>query len=278
MNPDMRFAHPLARSAVYQAASAADRRTVHTALAVATCPRADPDRRAWHRAEAAIGPDEEIARELDRCAERARGRGGLAAAAAFRKRAALLTPDARDRMLRLIAAAEVTRDTGSLDAALDLLELVDESLVGEREIASMRRLRGQIALAQQRTADAVSDLLVAAPQIMTCNPRKAREVYLEALVGTIWTAAVSDADSIKRVAAAIEPADAATSPTGDNGDDMAALILEGLRRFIAEGYETAAPVMRRAVDLMVASPDTAPPTLAYRPVLSLPIALWDEHA
>jgi DNA-binding CsgD family transcriptional regulator len=278
MNPGVRFAHPLARSAVYQAASAADRRAAHAALAVATCRGADPDRRAWHRAEAAIGPDEEIARELDRCADRARGRGGLAAAAAFRKRAALLTPDAQDRIVRLIAAAEVTRDTGSLDTALDLLELVDECLIGEREIARMRRLRGQIALAQQRTADAVSDLLAAAPKIMTCDPRKAREVYLEALVGTIWTAAVNDTDSIKRVAAAIEPADVATSPAGDNGDDMAALVLEGLRRFIAEGYETAALVMRRAVDLMVASPDAAPPTLAYRPVLSLPIALWDEDA
>jgi hypothetical protein len=93
----------------------------------------------------------------------------------------------------------------------------------------MRRLRGQIALAQQRTADAVSDLLAAAPKIMTCDPRKAREVYLEALVGTIWTAAVNDTDSIKRVAAAIEPADVATSPAGDSGDDMAALVLEGLR-------------------------------------------------
>jgi hypothetical protein len=133
MNPGVRFAHPLARSAVYQAASAADRRAAHAALAVATCRGADPDRRAWHRAEAAIGPDEEIARELDRCADRARGRGGLAAAAAFRKRAALLTPDAQDRIVRLIAAAEVTRDTGSLDTALDLLELVDECLIGERE-------------------------------------------------------------------------------------------------------------------------------------------------
>src|SRR6476620_3143577 len=121
----VRFRHPLVRSAAYRSASLQERQEAHRALAEATDPESDPDRRAWHWAQAAPGPDEEVAGELERSAGRAQGRGGLAAAAAFLERAALPTPDPVRRTQRLLEAARAKCDAGALDAALGLLVAVE---------------------------------------------------------------------------------------------------------------------------------------------------------
>src|ERR1700677_951203 len=142
----VRFRHPLARSAAYRSAPVQRMQEVHGALAEATDPAADPDRRAWHRAQATAGPDEDVADELERSAGRARDRGGLAAAAAFLERAALLTPDPVRRTERLLAAARAKREAGELDAALGLLVAAEAGPADARQAAEGEWLRGQIAL------------------------------------------------------------------------------------------------------------------------------------
>src|SRR5580692_7045966 len=141
----VRFRHPLARSAAYRSVSVQLRQDIHRALADATDPAADPDRRAWHRAQAAAGPDEEVAAELERSAGRAQGRGGLAAAAAFLERAALLTPGPGRRAQRLLTAARAKRDAGELDTALGLLVAAEAGPLVPLQTAEAESLRAQIA-------------------------------------------------------------------------------------------------------------------------------------
>ena len=152
INLRVRFRHPLVRAAAYRAATAPDRREVHRALAEATDPGADPDRHAWHRAHAAVGPDEAVAAELERSAARAAGRGGVAAEAAFLERATQLTPDPRRRGPRALAAARAQLDAGSWDEASELLAVAEASPLDELQEAQLVRLHARIAFARSRGA------------------------------------------------------------------------------------------------------------------------------
>jgi hypothetical protein len=111
------FRHPLVRSAVYRSAAAEERRAVHLALADAADRQVDPDRRAWHLAAAATGPDEETAAELEHSASRAQSRGGLAMAAAFLQRSVALTGDPARKVDRALAAARANLYAGTFGTA-----------------------------------------------------------------------------------------------------------------------------------------------------------------
>ena len=198
------FRHPLVRSAVYGSAEPNERREAHRALAEATDPDLDPDRRAWHRAQAASAPDEEVAAELERSAGRAQARGGLAAVAAFLERAAALTPDRAHRAQRLLAAAAAERDAGDLDAALELLARIEPETLDELGQARVDLLRARIAFEQQRGGDAGELFLSAARRLERLDPNLARETYLEAL-GAAMANDVKVIGGAARVAAAAAP-------------------------------------------------------------------------
>jgi tetratricopeptide (TPR) repeat protein len=205
----VRFRHPLLRSAIYHAASPEQRQGVHRALAQVTDAVADPDRRAWHLAQATAGRDEDVAAELERRAGRAQARGGLAAAATFFERAFELTPDPTRRGQRALAAAEAMHQAGMPDAALRLLSLAEASPLGEFQRAQADLLRARLAFTMDRSGDTPALLLKAAAMLEQLDVPLARDTYLDALRAA-WYAADPSSDSSLRVVA--EAARAAPAP------------------------------------------------------------------
>src|SRR4051794_3290015 len=172
------FRHPLVRSAVYGAATRQQRREVHRALAEATDRSVDPDRRAWHLATAAAGPNEPVAAALEQSAGRAQARGGLAAAAAFLHRSVVLSGDPTQRVRRALAAAQASLHAGSFEGALALLASAEASTPDELQAAHVELLRGQIAFASSLGTAAPPLLLHAAKRLERLDPELARETYL----------------------------------------------------------------------------------------------------
>jgi DNA-binding CsgD family transcriptional regulator len=243
----VRFRHPLARSAAYQSAPAQQRREVHAALAEATDPAADPDRRAWHRAQAAAGPDEDVAAELAQSADRAQCRGGLAAAAAFLERAALLTPDPPRRAQRLVSAARAHRESGELDAALELLVAAEAEPLDARQAAEVERLRGQIAFDRGRDTDAARLLMRAVQLLEPVDVALARETHLEALAAAMFANDSWRPDRMRESAAA-----ARAAPPGPDPPRAVDVVLDAFALRFTEGYAVAAPALTRAVELVTA--------------------------
>jgi DNA-binding CsgD family transcriptional regulator len=237
----VRFRHPLVRSAVYRSASVQERQRVHTALAEATDPIADPDRRAWHRAAAAAGPDEQVAAELEWSAGRAQARGGLAAAAAFWERAAELTADPERRAGRMLAAAQASLRSGAFGQALDLLAIAEAGPLDELQNARAELLRGQIAYTSGPGSDAPPLLLKAARRLEPLDLDLARETYLDAwraAWATGYLAGAGDLLEVSRAARALPPP---AHPLRS-----ADLLLDGLALLVTDGPAAAGPVLRQA--------------------------------
>jgi DNA-binding CsgD family transcriptional regulator len=240
----VRFRHPLVRSAAYRSASLQQRQDLHRALAEVTDPKTDPDRRAWHRAQAAPGPDEDVAAELEHSAGRAQARGGLAAAAAFLERAAMLTPDPTRRVWRGLAAARAKRGAGALDAALGLLVAVEAGPLDALSAAEVDHLRGLIALVQRHPSDAARLLLSTARRLEPIHAGLARDTHLDALWAAIWA---GDLGRPGGVLAAAEAARAAPpSPEPPRAVDV---LLDALALRLTQGYAAAAPLLTRALEL-----------------------------
>jgi DNA-binding CsgD family transcriptional regulator len=240
------FRHPLVRSAVFRAAGVKERRAVHRALAQATDPEVDPDRRAWHRAQAASMPDEGVAAELERSAGRAQARGGLAAVAAFLERAAALTPEPAHRAQRMLAAAAAQRDAGDLEAALGLLVDVEAGVLDDLGRARVDLLRAQIALEQRRGGDAGRLFMSAAKRLEPLHPGLARETYLDALAGAM----ASDVEVVGGAPAVAAAARAA--PPGTAPPRAVDVVLDAFATRLTDGYAAAAPKLARALELLLA--------------------------
>jgi DNA-binding CsgD family transcriptional regulator len=234
------FRHSLLRSAVYRGAPSEERRKVHRALAAATDASADADRRAWHRAHATAEPDEEVAGELERSAERAQARGGLAAAAAFLERAAALTPAPDRRARRALEAAESNQLAGAPEAALTLLATAAAGPLPEFDRSVLQRLHGQIALDLRHGSEAVPLLLDAAARLESLDPELARETHLEAL----RAASIGG-----RLGAGVLPAaQAARAAPPPRGEPRAVdVLLDGLAVRFTDGYVASVPMLKGAL-------------------------------
>jgi DNA-binding CsgD family transcriptional regulator len=269
----VRFRHPLVRSAVYEAAEPEARRRVHGALAEATDPLADPERRAWHGAEAAVGPNEDSALELVNAAGRAQARGGLAAAAAFLERAGTLTPDPRLRAERNLVAAQAKYDAGALDDALALLSATQNGPLDDKQQADVRLLRAEIAFASRRGSDAPPLLVEAARHLESVDPVRARATYLEALSGAIFAGRLARASSVRAVSEA-----ALAGPPLPQTPGPSDLLLQGLAVRFTEGFAAGAPILKEA--LRAFRQVDLPPQEARMLWLTIPVALylWDDDA
>ena len=237
----VRFRHPLVRSAAYRAAPALDRREIHRALAEATDGRLDPDRRAWHRARAAGGPDEAVASELESSADRAQARGGLSAAAAFLQRAAELTPDPAMRVKRLLAAVQAKLDVADMAAASDLLAAAEIGPGDELQRARLERLRAAIAFASRRGRDAPPLLLAAARRLDPLDAAMARETYLEAIASAMFAGRLGTGPDEREVA------EAARASNRGQALGAADQLLDALVMRFTEGYAASVAPLSQAL-------------------------------
>ena len=249
LGAQVRFRHPLMRSAVYRAASEGDRRKAHEVLAEAMIGDTDADYRAWHRAEAADGLDEGVAAELESSALRARARGGWAAAGAFLSRSMELTPDPAQRARRALAAANARLQAGATDAAHTMLANAVAGPLTELDQARAQLLGAQISFASTRGREAPSLLLLAAKRFEPLDAAVAREMYLDAFTAALFAGRLADGGgALDDVAGAI--ADARWSDSGRMLPPACELLLDGLATLVRSGYLAGVPLLRRALDVI----------------------------
>jgi DNA-binding CsgD family transcriptional regulator len=268
----VRFRHPLVRSAVYRSASAEAKREAHGALAEATDPAIDPERRAWHRAQMVAGPDEEVAVELERYAGRAQERGGLAAAAAFLERATTLSSDRAKRAARALAAGQAKIQAGGYGAASELLAVAQSGPLDELDQARVDLARAQLAFATSRGSEAPGLLLKAAQRLEPIDVGLARATYLDALIAA--TLAGRFAGPEANVPAVARAAGAA--PRSPHRPAPPDLLLDGMAANYNQGYAAGLPLVRAAVAAdsagMPVDQELRWLSLAYRAAMSI----WDD--
>jgi DNA-binding CsgD family transcriptional regulator len=267
------FRHPLLRSAIYRAAFPEERQRVHRALAEATDAETDPDRHAWHRAHATLAPDEDVAAELELSADRARARGGVAAAAAFLEGAARLTPEPARRAQRALRAAQAKHEAGAPDDALKLVATAEMGPLDELQRARLERLRAEVAFARRRGNDAPPLLLAAAKRLEPLDATLARETYLEALSAAIIAGRLAGNHGVVEVARAARAGPRPSQPLRSLD-----LLLDGLATRFTDGYAAGVPPLRQALlALRAADGHTRDELRWLRLACRVAPDLWDDE-
>jgi DNA-binding CsgD family transcriptional regulator/tetratricopeptide (TPR) repeat protein len=259
--PRMRFHHPLMRSAAYRAADLTERRAIHRVLADATDPEVDPDRRAWHAASAAVGPDDAVAAELEGSAARAQCRGGVAAAAAFLERATVLSADLALRGARAIRAAQAKREAAAPEAAYELLAMAESAPLSKLQRAQVVRMRAQMEFVRSRggapgalqICDAAMQLLGAARGLEGLDDDLARETHLEALTAAMYAGRLGD----PRVLTEAATAGRAALARVDDLERPVDLLLSGMTRRLLDGPGAGYDDLRTALDLWNANAENS---------------------
>jgi DNA-binding CsgD family transcriptional regulator len=268
------FRHPLVRSAAYRSAAAQERRAAHLALAEATDPAIDPDRRAWHRAVAAMAPDERVALELECSAGRAQARGGLSAAAAFLQRSVALSADPRRRARRALAAAQASLHAGAFEAALGLLATAEAGPLDELQTARVELLRGEIAFASSMGGAAPAMLLTAAQRLVPLDVELARETYLDAWGAALFAGGLATRGDLLEISRAARAAPRPRGPVRPSD-----LLLDSLATLIIEGSSASAPMLRRATRAFLVEPSAAQENFRWGWMSTIPSnVLWDEDS
>ena len=269
----LRLRHPLVRSAAYRAAGADDRRAAHRALADATDPQVDPDRRAWHLAHATVGADEAVATELEESADRARRRGGVAAAAAFLARATDLTPDPGRRGKRALAAAQAKFDAAATDSVEELLAIAEASPLDELQKGQLARLRAEIVFARRRGRDAAPLLIDAARQLEGLDVRLARETYMDAFAAAMYAGRLSHQVGTLEVAEAARSARPGAQPP-----EPIDLLVDGMATHYIDGSIPAVPMLARALRAVLGEKGREQEDLGWL-WLTNPLAfeVWDDE-
>jgi DNA-binding CsgD family transcriptional regulator len=269
----VRFRHPLVRSAAYRSAPVQKQQEAHAALAEATDQATDPDRRAWHRAQAAAGPDEEVAAELERSAGRAQARGGLAAAAAFLERAVTLTADPARRAGLALDAAQAHLRAGAFGKARDMLATAEAGPLDDSQDAQADLLRGQIAFASGLGSDAPPLLLKAAKRLEPLNLNLARQTYADAWQAAFFAGHLAGAGDLLEVSRAARALGAPARPAR-----LVDLVLDGFALLVTDGPAAAAPVLRQATRAFTGPDIPAEEILRWGWIATVADeALWDDE-
>ena len=268
----VRFRHPLVRSTVYGSALAKERQKVHAALAEFTDPQLDPDRRAWHRAHAVPGPDETVAAELERSADRAQARGGVAAGAAFLERATMLTLDPMCRTERALAAASANLQAGAVDAVRHLLSVAEAGAITDLQQARIDLLGADLAFVTSRGSDAPSLLLKAAKRLEPIDADLSRATYLQALRSAMFAGRLALGGGVLEVnqsrrGAAPPPTRAPRAPD---------YLLNGLVADYNTGYAAGLPMLRRALDVFGWGMSVGEQLRWYRVADTVAGHVWDD--